>query len=290
MLLVVHSLFLGGLCAVCAAGGPTRWAQRPRQRGSCLLAAQPQASAPSDGALAGLTEEEASVVRWLASDAMGQSHLFERWESASPHDKRRLLAQVLQMDARYPQDEAGLRGLEAYVAHARRLLADSAADKNPFEGYAVGVPEGERMEIGSEAFRADERAGAALLRSSAFVLVAGGLGERLGYRGIKLSLPTETLSGVSFLGTYAASLAAIREAGGGACPPLVIMTSADTHDQTVDMLEENGYFGMDRARVHLIQQANVPALKDNDAAFVASEDDPFTLATKPHGHGDVSCR
>lgn len=262
-------------------------AQRPRLRGSCLLAAQPLGSAPSDGALAGLTDEEASVVRWLSSDEMGQSHLFAGWESASPQDKRRLLAQVLQMDARYPEDAAGMRGLAAYIAHARRLLADSAADKSPFEGFAVGVPEGERIRIGSDAFRDDERAGAALLRSSVFVLVAGGLGERLGFHGIKVSLPAETLGGASFLCTYATSLAAIRERCGVAAPPLVVMTSADTHDQTVTLLEAHGYFGLDRERVHFIQQANVPALQNNEAAFVTCDADPFTLVTKPHGHGDV---
>ena len=37
----------------------------------------------------------------------------------------------------------GRRGLSAYVAHAKELLAESAADKNPFEGYAVEVHEGD---------------------------------------------------------------------------------------------------------------------------------------------------
>ena len=63
------------------------------------------------------------------------------------------------MDAKYPSDAQGRRGLAAYVAHAKELLAESAADKNPFEGYAVEVPEGERMAIGSDAFREDERRG-----------------------------------------------------------------------------------------------------------------------------------
>ena len=39
--------------------------------------------------------------------------------------------------------------------------------------------------------------------------------------------------------------------------------------------------------MHFIKQANVPALQNNDGAFVASTTDPFSLQTKPHGHGDV---
>ncbi len=34
---------------------------------------------------------------------------------------------------------------------------------------------------------------------AAFVLVAGGLGERLGYSGIKLALPSESATGACFL-------------------------------------------------------------------------------------------
>lgn len=31
----------------------------------------------------------------------------------------------------------------------------------------------------------------------------------------------------------------------------------------------------------------VPALGDSSASLVLSSDDPFSLETKPHGHGDV---
>ena len=35
-----------------------------------------------------------------------------------------------------------------------------------------------------------------------FVLVAGGLGERLGYSGIKVALPTELTTGVCYMEFY----------------------------------------------------------------------------------------
>lgn len=37
---------------------------------------------------------------------------------------------------------------------------------------------------------------------TAFVLVAGGLGERLGYSGIKVALPTETTTDLGYLNFY----------------------------------------------------------------------------------------
>ena len=102
-----------------------------------------QASAGmSEAALAGLEPAEVKLATWLASDG-GQSHLLTGWEEAAVEDKRRLLAQVAEMDEKYPSDAQGRRGLSAYVAHAKELLAESAADKNPFEGYAVEVHEGD---------------------------------------------------------------------------------------------------------------------------------------------------
>ena len=43
------------------------------------------------------------------------------------------------------------------------------------------------------------RAGVEAAAHAAFVLVAGGLGERLGFSGIKLALPADTARGACFL-------------------------------------------------------------------------------------------
>lgn len=40
-------------------------------------------------------------------------------------------------------------------------------------------------------------------------------------------------------------------------------------------------------QVVLIKQEKVPCLTDNDAHLALEPNDPFTLQTKPHGHGDV---
>ena len=69
--------------------------------------------------------------------------------------------------------------------------------------------------------------------------------------------------------------------------PLCIMTSDDTHDRTVKLLEENDYFGLDKQHVDLVKQENIPALLDNDANMALSESGEFKINTKPHGHGDI---
>mmetsp|Transcript_41941 Transcript_41941/g.98286 ORF Transcript_41941/g.98286 Transcript_41941/m.98286 type:complete len:665 (-) Transcript_41941:313-2307(-) len=270
------SAYCTGRSAVFAAGHGRR-----EQRASELAAS-------ADSLVDGLCGSEVRVVQWLASQQMGQAHLLDGWEHAGVEDKRRLIAQVLELDSSYPEDASGRRGLEAYVAHAKALLAESAANKNPFDGYSVELPVGERQEIGSEAHRADERLGLHVIQDAVFVLVAGGLGERLGFGGIKVALPTETLTEATFLETYAMALRAMQEGGdANRQVPLVIMTSEDTHELTQSLLEKNDFFGLSAEQLHLLKQANVPALETNDAAFALSKDDRFQIQTKPHGHGDV---
>jgi UDP-sugar pyrophosphorylase len=43
-----------------------------------------------------------------------------------------------------------------------------------------------------------------VVAATCFVLVAGGLGERLGYSGIKVALPTELTTGLPYLAFYLA--------------------------------------------------------------------------------------
>ena len=196
-----------------------------------------------------------------------------------------MLEQLHHLDSNYSG------GLAAYIQNAKRLLEDSRtgqahplgsfeacgrvraimhglrmhvtfrllfarAGKNAFEGLVPAVPDGVKLDFGSEAFRRYEQLGALMLghtcpsvlgralwhmyqwshpvvmhlctscggssgpgshvcsaqkrcqcmhagvaesRHAAFVLVAGGLGERLGYSGIKLALPTDLARGACFL-------------------------------------------------------------------------------------------
>jgi hypothetical protein len=96
------------------------------------------------------------------------------------------------------------------------------------------VPEGETLVYNSpECNEAEQRGFKEALRT-AFVLVAGGLGERLGYSGIKLALPVESCTGATYLQFYVSFILALQAKGRAATGddsvtiPLVIMTSDDT--------------------------------------------------------------
>ena len=99
------------------------------------------------------------------------------------------------------------------------------------------IPSGHALELGSATFGEYEAAGVAAMRGAAFVLVAGGLGERLGFSGIKLSLPAEMLTRRTYLELYAAHLKALQHECGKPLP-LVLMTSGDTDAPTRALLAE----------------------------------------------------
>ncbi|KAK9061568.1 hypothetical protein SSX86_018750 [Deinandra increscens subsp. villosa] len=221
---------------------------------------------------------------------LGQGHLFEHWPDpgVEDDDKKAFLAQVSILNSSYPG------GLSSYIKTARELLADSKAGKNPFDGFTPSVPSGEVLTCGDDNFIQYEDIGVKQVQNAAFVLVAGGLGERLGYRGIKLALPMETTTGTCFLQHYIESILSLSETSikqaQGECrrdAPLVIMTSDDTHERTLQLLESNSYFGMKPTQVKLLKQEKVACLADNDARLAIDPDNKYRIQTKPHGHGDV---
>lgn len=81
-----------------------------------------------------------------------------------------------------------------------------------------------------------------------FVLVAGGLGERLGYSSIKIGLPLSMLEPkYCYLHYYIDYILAFSDRAGVALP-LCIMTSEDTHSRTIELLEANEYFGFPKGK------------------------------------------
>jgi len=220
---------------------------------------------------------------------LDQGHLFAHWPAAGEKDaeKKRFLAQVASIEDAY------IGGVRTYVSRAKQLLRLAVQGANPYEGFRVKEPtDAVRIETPQD-FHEYESKGMQSIARTAFVLVAGGLGERLGYKGIKLALPSEITSETCYLELYARwilalqSRARVSSAKPNLLLQLAIMTSDDTDASTRVLLERHNFFGLERQQVTLFKQGKVPSLLDNDAHFTLDERDPFTLDTKPHGHGDV---
>jgi hypothetical protein len=82
--------------------------------------------------------------------------------------------------------------------------------------YFGQVPTGVNLEFATAEHDRLEALGVHELPFACFVLVAGGLGERLGFSGIKLALPTDLVTGQCYLGLYCESILAlqVRTVGG----------------------------------------------------------------------------
>lgn len=220
--------------------------------------------------LSGLADAQRKLVIRLCE--LGQQHIFDDFS-------RPLIAQLEALDQEYANG-----GLEGYLTNARQLLADSKAGKNPLEDWKASVPQGQTFTLGTNEYAETEAIGIPELGKVGFVLVAGGLGERLGYSGIKVALPTELASETCYLQYYIEYILALQ-ARFGTKLPLCIMTSGDTNERTVQLLRKNNYFGMDKSQVTIvIQGQGVPALTNNDAKIAVKDS---KVVTKPHGHGDI---
>jgi hypothetical protein len=295
--------------AAAATPKPTPTPTPARRRGAATASDPPSAPKPTptdaelDAALCGnarlLSPEQLAMARLLIEE--DQAHLFKAWGSPAAADaqptsaeptatstttnKRRLLDQALRLDRDYAHG-GGLRG---YLRNARRLLAESRRGSNPFDGYEPSVPrDGARVDYASPRFLELEARGAEAARDAAFVLVAGGLGERLGYSGLKVALPTQMTTGACFLETYVRWILALQRLSGAERPlPLAIMTSDDTHQRTHDLLATHHHFGASPEQITLLKQEKVACLSDSDAHLALDPSDAFAIQTKPHGHGDV---
>jgi len=186
--------------------------------------------------------------------------------------------------------------MKQYLERGRGLLEASMKGVNPFDKYKPEVPTGVFLKPGEELMDKYEALGVQELSKTGFVLIAGGLGERLGYSGIKIDLPVCTLENdYCYLKYYAQYALACRDRALPFVPeaeraafyvPFCIMTSDDTKDRTVALLEKNNYFGLGKDKVDIIKQENVPALINNEAK-IAFDVEKNKVVTKPHGHGDV---
>ncbi|KPI89063.1 UDP-sugar pyrophosphorylase (USP) [Leptomonas seymouri] len=226
-------------------------------------------SNPSVANLAALKEE-------LCSPKFDQAHLFAGWpESMDAYTDK----QIAFLTELYLFQNTYHGGVTEYIRRGRELLAmesdeiDFTALEMPpliFNAPSLYQRTNETAEL--------EKTGAEMLRKTIFVLVAGGLGERLGYSDIKVGLPLETATCTTYLDYY---LSWARHVGGQDVP-FVIMTSDDTHARTLRLISQ---LNPQMPNLRVLKQEQVFCF--SDAAAHLAEDQYGKLLRKPHGHGDV---
>ena len=221
-------------------------------------------------------------------EEVGQNEIVSKLKEVSKDEQKEFVNQVNDLD------KACRGGIKDYIKRAKVLLTNSAKKMNSFHDYKIEVPyDIPHIKVGDEEFYELEKLGFNELKNSVFVLTAGGLGERLGYDGIKIGLQTELITLRPYIQIYIESIKAyedrvkkVEKVPSDWYIPFCIMTSGDTHEKTKAFLEENSNFGMKKDQIILIKQNKLPAILDNDC-HLALQKDKFLLLTKPHGHGDI---
>lgn len=212
----------------------------------------------------------------------GQAHLFNDWDSEGVNEEQKasFLATLSKIDENYPG------GLLGYITNAKKLLGEAKSGGNPFEGFVPHQPDQVNLTQFDEAYDRYEARGVKQFEKTGIVLVAGGLGERLGYHGIKLDIPIEVLGTTPYIKHYADCILAMEARMEiPSSVPFIIMVSPDTNAKTLQVLEENNYFGLKKDQVHILRQEPVPAISGNDGTLALKE--KYELILKPHGHGDI---
>jgi len=207
----------------------------------------------------------------------GQEHLL-RWWSELTDDRQIVLRRQLESI----DFELVARLIERQRTSDRDTSLPASEDLHPPE-HIVSLPQ-----TADDSARRDEatRIGHELLAAGrvAAVLVAGGEGTRLGFDHPKGMFPIGPVSERSLFQLFAEQLLARRRRS-GAVIPYFIMTSAATHDETVDFFQEHEYFGLDADSVFFFQQGTMPAVDVQTGRILMA--DKGTVALTPDGHGGV---
>ena len=134
------------------------------------------------------------------------------------------------------------------------MLKNSHEQVDFFANVKPAVPDGIKLEPGTDLFDMYEMIGMMQLKNVCLVLMAGGLGDTLGYSDLKLKLPVSTLlNDYSYLKYYAQYIKALEarvrrnfqpDEGYYFNIPFAIVTTKDTHDKIVQYLSDNSYFGL----------------------------------------------
>ena len=230
---------------------------------------------------------DSNAVLKLLKD-LNQDHIISRFNVSSQKEQEDFIVQFNKLD------KVCRGGIKDYLERAKKLLEDSKNKVNHFSDTTIEIPHDiPHIEIGTDEFFELDQLGFEQIKDTVFVLVAGGLGERLGYTGIKIGLQNDLITLRTYIEVYTDYIKAYEdrirkkeEMGPEWYIPFCIMTSGDTHEKTVSLLKTHGYYGMRPGQISIVKQNKIPAILDNDC-HLALEKDKLLIETKPHGHGDI---
>ena len=127
---------------------------------------------------------------------LNQIEIIEKYKISNEEEKKNFIEQFNYLEKATPG------GIKDYIKRAKILLEESKNNINPFKDYTPEVPLGFDIKVGSDQFYELDKLGFEQIENTVFVLVAGGLGERLGYPDIKIGIETDLITKRKFIEIY----------------------------------------------------------------------------------------
>ena len=198
-----------------------------------------------------------------ALDAIGQTQLLRFYEELSPSEQQSLLAQISATD------------FSCLSRFSEKNISRPAPHVSPIRTLTRG-------EIRKEEAQLKER-GLALLREgrAAAVLLAGGMGTRLGMSGPKGTCDIGMSRPVYIFERLIDNLL-INVRAAGRPVRLFIMTSEANDKATRDFFEAHAYFGYDADYIRFFVQDSAPAVDDDGKVLLETKS---RIASSPNGNG-----
>ena len=197
----------------------------------------------------------------------GQEHLFDDWDQLGTAERRSLVADLHRID---------LSGLQQLILDQH----DSDASDAPIA--APSPPEWISLEDASRSQAARTGLNAIARGEVGVMMVAGGVGTRLGHPGPKGSYPLLPISDGTLFQIFAESLLQLQKKVHKELK-WIIMSSISNHQETVDYFRQHDYHGLSSSQVTILPQAELPVLDSRRRKILRKS--PGEILFSPDGHG-----
>ena len=194
----------------------------------------------------------------------GQAHLLKYYDELDAAGKERLLAAIA--DLNWEFEDALANPVD---------MSGKGRDIKPIDGLRLPAIEERKAEfeaVGEEAIKAGKVAA---------VLLAGGMGTRLGVDGPKGAYDIGITKPLYIFEQQVRNIMDVTNKC-GVTVPLYIMTSDKNHEQTTSFWAEHNYFGYPASEVKFFKQEMAPAVDYDGKIILESKDMP---ALSPNGNG-----
>ncbi len=213
--------------------------------------------------------------------------LIENWDPPRVNDEKKiiLLKKIFQLN------NAISEGLENYALSTKKLYQNHSLQKKlkKLQNFSSPKSSIELKELNKNFIQLEEVA-INHLDKVVITLIAGGVGERLGFTDIKLKLKTHQIYSAYYLDYYCQMIKSLelvyfQKKNKKIAIPLIVMVSEQTYAETLLELERKKYNGLKKSQIIFLKQKSVPCFANLKGDFAFAEE--YQLVLKPGGHGAI---